>query len=165
MTEQKAKQEKEGKKQEKKQAAQDGKLLVVRVRGTVRLLNKIHDTMEMLRLYKKNYCVLLENNPVNRGMIQKAKDFLTWGVADDAVIEELFAKRGHEYTGPLRDSKKKIEYKGRYVEYKGKKYNKFFALNPPRGGFGRKGTKRTFAQGGAIGDRGEKINDFVRRMI
>ncbi len=165
MAEQKAKQEKEGKKHEKKQTAQDGKLLVVRVRGTVRLLNKIHDTMQMLRLYKKNYCVLLENNSVNRGMIQKAKDFLTWGVADDAVVEELFAKRGHEYTGPLTDSKKKIEYKGRYVEYKGKKYNKFFALSPPRGGFGRKGTKRTFAQGGAIGDRGEKINDFVRKMI
>lgn len=161
MAEQKAKMEK----QDKKQTLSNGKLLVVRVRGTVRLLNKIHDTMGMLRLYKKNYCVLLENNSVNRGMIQKAKDFLTWGVADDALVEELFAKRGHEYTGPLTDSRKKIEYKGRYVEYKGKKYNKFFALSPPRGGYGRKGTKRTFAQGGAIGDRGEKINDIVKRML
>src|SRR3989338_6480615 len=163
MTEQKPKKEKQEKKQA--QTTQGGKLLVVRVRGTVRLLNKIHDTMGMLRLHKKNYCVLLENNSVNRGMIQKAKDFLTWGTADDAVVEELFAKRGHEYLGPLTDSRKKIEYKGRYVEYKGKKYNKFFALSPPRGGYGRKGTKRTFAQGGAIGDRGEKINDIVRRMI
>ena len=163
MTEQKPKKVKQEKKQA--QTTQGGKLLVVRVRGTVRLLNKIHDTMGMLRLHKKNYCVLLENNAVHRGMIQKAKDFLTWGVADDAVVEELFAKRGHEYAGPLTDSRKKIEYKGRYVEYKGKKYNKFFALSPPRGGYGRKGTKRTFAQGGAIGDRGEKINDIVRRMI
>ncbi len=141
------------------------KLLVVRVRGRVRLLTGIKNTMDMLRLYKTNYCVVLDNNLINKGMIQKAKDYLTWGEVDTTLIEELFAKRGTEYTGPLTDSKKKIEYKSRYVEHKGKKYNKFFKLNPPRGGYGRKGIKTSFNLGGAVGNRGEKINDIVRRMM
>ncbi len=142
-----------------------GKIVVIRVRGRIRLLTKIKDTLDMLRLYKKNYCVLLDNTPANKGMVQKAKDFVTWGIADDKLVEELYAKRGKLYTGPLTDSKKKIEYKGRYVEYNGKKYSKFFALNPPRGGYGRKGIKRTFAAAGAVGDRGKEINIFVRKMI
>ncbi len=141
------------------------KMFVVRVRGRVRLLTKVNDTMNMLRLYKKNYCVIVENTLTNMGMIQKAKDFLTWGIADQAVIDELFAKRGRVYTGPLTDSKKKIEYKGRYIEYKGKKYNKFFALNPPISGYGRKGIKKAFMHGGAIGDRGTEINNLVKRML
>lgn len=145
--------------------AQKGKIAVVRVRGRVRLLTKIKDTLDMMRLYKKNYCVLLDNTPANKGMVQKAKDFITWGIADEKLVEELYKKRGKLYTGPLTDSKKKIEYKGRYVEYNGKKYSKFFALNPPRGGYGRKGIKRTFAASGAVGDRENEINDLIRKMI
>ena len=165
MAEEKGKQK--APKAEKKAApqSQEGKIVVIRVRGRIRLLTKIKDTLDMMRLYKKNYCVLLENTPANKGMVQKAKDFVTWGIAEDKLIEELFEKRGRPYNGPLTDSKKKIDYKGRYVEYNGKKYSKFFALNPPRGGFGRKGIKRTFAASGAVGDRGKEINDFVRKMI
>ncbi len=154
------------KKQEQaKPAVQTGKIIVVRVRGRVRLLTTIKNTLDMLRLYKTNFCVILDSNSVNMGMIQKAKDYITWGIADPAVVEELFSKRGTEYTGPLTDTKEKITYTGRYVEHKGKKYNKYFKLNPPRGGYGRKGIKTPFHMGGALGDRADKISDLVKKMI
>ncbi|MBI5073062.1 uL30 family ribosomal protein [Candidatus Woesearchaeota archaeon] len=148
-----------------KAAASAGKIIVVRVRGRVRLLTTIKNTLDMLRLYKTNFCVILDNTPVNMGMIQKAKDYITWGEADSATVEELFSKRGTEYTGPLTDTKGKITYTGRYVEHKGKKYNKYFKLNPPHGGYGRKGIKTHFHMGGALGDRAEKISDLVKRML
>ena len=152
---------------EEKQASErsTGKIVVVRVRGRIRLLTVIKNTLDMMRLYKTNYCVVLDNTSVNRGMIQKAKDYVTWGEADNSIIDELFAKRGTLYTGQLTDSKKKIDYKSRYVEYQGKKYSKFFKLNPPKQGYGRKGIKTTFTQGGGVGERADKINDLVRRMI
>ncbi len=141
------------------------KIVVVRVRGRVRLLTKIKDTLDMLRLFNTNYCVLLDNTPVNMGMVTHAKDYITWGEVDEAVVKELFEKRGRLYTGPLTDSKKKITYSNRYVEYNGKKYTKFFKLNPPRGGYGRKGIKTPFSKGGALGYRGAKINVLIKKMM
>lgn len=37
-------------------------------------------------------------------------------------------------------------------------------LHPPRGGFERKGIKIPFKVGGALGYRGEKINNLIKRM-
>jgi large subunit ribosomal protein L30 len=41
----------------------------------------------------------------------------------------------------------------------------YFRLNPPRGGYGRKGIKKGFSEGGALGYRGEKINDLIKKMV
>jgi len=41
---------------------------------------------------------------------------------------------------------------------------KVLCLNPPRGGYGRKGIKLSFSAGGAYGSRKEKINDLIIRM-
>ncbi len=38
-------------------------------------------------------------------------------------------------------------------------------LSPPRKGYGRKGIKMPFKLGGAYGNRKEKINDLLTRMI
>jgi len=40
----------------------------------------------------------------------------------------------------------------------------FSRLHPPRGGFERKGIKKSFSVGGALGYRGEKMNDLLRKM-
>ncbi len=140
-------------------------LLVVRVRGRIRIPTEVKDTLVMLRLYKVNYCVVLVHTPQVIGMINKVRDFVTWGNADDMIVDELFAKHGLLYKGPLTDTKKKITYKGRYVEYKGNKYKKFFALGPPTKGYGKIGIKTIFSKGGALGNRAVKINDLVRRMM
>ena len=47
----------------------------------------------------------------------------------------------------------------------GQKIRKNFRLNSPRKGYGRKGIKVSFNEGGALGYRGNKINDLIKRMI
>lgn len=39
------------------------------------------------------------------------------------------------------------------------------ALNPPRGGWERKGIKKSFTEGGALGYRGAKMDDLLKRMM
>jgi large subunit ribosomal protein L30 len=38
-------------------------------------------------------------------------------------------------------------------------------MSPPRKGFERKGIKISYSIGGALGDRKEKINELIVRMI
>jgi large subunit ribosomal protein L30 len=140
-----------------------GKVAIVLVRGTVGVKRGIKDTLAMLRLNNKNYCVVVENTPNIMGMIKKVKDYVTWGVISEETFKELVEKRGEEYGGRLSDSKGKYSYKTLDVD--GKKYKPYFRLNPPRKGFGRKGIKMAFKVGGALGDRGEKMNDLLKRMI
>ena len=47
----------------------------------------------------------------------------------------------------------------------GKKIKKIFRLNSPKKGYGRKGIKVSFNNGGALDYRGDKINDLIKRMI
>lgn len=140
-----------------------GKLAVVMVRGLAKINQPIEDTLLMLNLTRKNQCVVVENNSVYQGMIAKVKDFVTWGEIDDNMLQELLAKRGELFKGRVSDSKNKYNYN--FFEFNGKKYKKFFRLNPPQKGFGRKGIKISYRAGGALGYRGEKINDLLMRMI
>jgi len=136
----------------------------VRVRGLTGVKTKIADTLNMLRLYKNNYCSVLPNNPIYMGMLKKAKDYITWGEIDDETFKMLVDKRGEEFNGREADSKGKIKYND-FVVINNKKIKKSFRLNPPRKGFGRKGIKNPFTSGGALGYRGEKINDLIKRMV
>lgn len=130
-----------------------GKLAVVRVRGMVNLKYDIKDTFTYLNLNNKNWCVVLNDTPIIRGMIAKVKDYVTWGEISDETISEMASKRGKE-------TKNENSF-----DIDDKKYQKFFRLNPPRKGYGRRGVKVPFTNGGALGYRGDKINDLLKRMI
>ena len=111
---------------------------VIRVRGSVNVRSDIKDTLKMLRLNRVNHCVLVPNTKPYSGMLQKVKDYVTWGEIDDETLKLLMDK---------------------------KKDAKFFRLQPPKKGFGRKGIKISFKEGGALGYRKDKINDLVKRML
>ena len=123
---------------EKKKQAYE-KIVVVRVRGSIRRTKAVEDTLDMLRLYRKNYCVLLEATPSIMGMINKIANLVTWGEVNEESLKLLAGKKEGE--------------------------KKFYRLQPPRKGFGRKGVKVPFSIGGGVGYRGEKINDLIQRMI
>ncbi len=148
----------------KKEEPGKRKIAVVRVRGSIRVNKKIEETMQSLRLYNNNFCAVIENNEKNLGMLKKAKDYITWGEIDDETYKLLIEKRGEEYKGREQDKKGKIKYK-KFILVNGKKYKKFFRLNMPKKGFGRKGIKVPFSKGGALGNRAAKINDLIRRMV
>ena len=131
------------------------RVAIIRIRGGINVKKSIKDAMNMLRLYKKHCCVVVEKNPSVIGIINKIKDYITWGEIDDKTFKLLVEKRGELYKGH-KNSKFVVE---------GKKYKPFFRLNPPRKGFERKGIKVPFKVGGALGYRGEKINDLIKRMV
>jgi len=140
------------------------KIAIIRVRGPVDSSKEIRDTLELLRLYRKNFCVVVEDNPSFKGMINKVKDYVTFGEIDEATYKELLEKRSEDYKGREKDNKGKIDYK-KYITINDKKIKPFFRLSPPKGGFGRKGIKISFTAKGALGNRKEKINDLLKRMI
>ena len=142
----------------------NGKIVIVRVRGTIDAKNDIDRTLNQLRLYKKNYCVVVPGNESYAGMVNKVNDYVAWGNIDEETYNLLVDKKGEEYKGRVSDKKEKVKY-NHFLTVKGKKIKKFFRLNSPRKGYGRKGIKTPFNKGGALGYRGEKINDLIKRMV
>ncbi len=140
------------------------KIAIVRVRGNVNLNRKVKYTFSLLRLYRKNFCVVVEGNPTYKGMINKVKDYVTYGEINDETYKELVEKRGEEYKGREKDAKGKIDY-NKFILVNGKKLKPFFRLSPPGKGFGRKGIKVSFKAHGALGYRADKINELIKRMI
>lgn len=140
------------------------KLAVVRVRGLTGVRYDIDETLKKLRLYRKNYCVVVPKNAVYLGMIGKIKDYVTWGELDEKTYKDLIEKRKEEFKGRVSDNRGKIKY-NKFANADGKKIKKVFRLNSPRKGYGRKGIKAPFSEGGALGYRGDKINDIMQRMI
>src|SRR3989344_6111700 len=121
------------------------KVVIIRIRGVTGIIAGIKDTLDMLKLHKKNMCVVYDATSSIMGMLKKVKDYVTWGEIDNETLKILLEKR--QELNP--DDSKKIK--------------NFFRLNSPKKGYGRKGIKITFMKGGALGYRGEKINDLVKR--
>ena len=67
---------------------------VIRVRGIVNIRGEIKDTLNMLRLHRVNHCVLISETPEYKGMLQKVKDYVTWGEVDGAILTDILKTRG-----------------------------------------------------------------------
>ncbi|MDR0900947.1 MAG: 50S ribosomal protein L30 [Methanobrevibacter sp.] len=148
---------------------------VIRVRGTTGVNKDIADTLKMLRLHRINHGVLVEENPNFEGMLQKAKDYITWGEIDQETLVEIIAKRGEIIGGnkitdeylkentdysSIDDLAKSLingEIKANDVDMK-----PVFRLHPPRKGY--EGIRLSINEGGSLGYRGEVIKDLITRM-
>lgn len=146
------------------QAGKSDTLAAIRVRGLTGVKTKVSDTLQFLRLYKSNFCSVFPNNPVYAGMLKKAKDYITWGELNDETFNILVEKRGEEFKGKESDSKGKTK-SNEFFLHNNKKFKKYFRLNAPKKGFGRNGIKNSFQRGGALGYRGDKINELIMRMV
>ncbi len=150
---------------------------VIRVRGQPDVNYDIENTMRLLGLTRVNHCVVVPENDSTKGMLQKAKDYITWGEVSEKTLAEMIKVRGRlagddmitdEYLAgesefkTVDDLAKAIiadNYKMKDVE--GVKF--VFRLHPPVKGF--EGNKRSWQNGGALGYRGDKINDLIARML
>lgn len=142
-----------------------GKIAIVRIRGLTGVRFDIDDTLRNLRLTKRNYCVIVPKNDSYTGMVLKVKDYVTWGDLNDQTFKLLMEKRKEDYKDSPSDRKNKISYSNKFTEVDGRRIKKVFRLNSPRKGYGRNGIKIPFNKGGALGYRGDKINDLIERMI
>jgi large subunit ribosomal protein L30 len=153
------------------------KLALIRLRSGIRARGEVRDTLAMLRLHRINHLVIVDDNPSYRGMIQKVKDYITWGEIDKETLVKLLRKRGRLVGNkPITDEYVQEKLGMSLEEFAEKVINgemklrdlpnikPVFRLHPPRGGL--KGSKkRTFKEGGALGYRGEKINELIERML
>lgn len=116
----------------------DSKIAVVLVRGLQGATKDIKDTLSMLNIKRRNVCVVVNGNRGMLGMVNKARKYITYGEINDETEKLLKAKKGSK---------------------------KFYNLNSPRKGYGRKGIKHDFSHKGALGYRGAAINDLIKRMM
>ena len=134
------------------------RLAVIRLRGRTGIRADVEATLTHLNLQRINNCVIVDESPVILGMLRKAKDYITWGQIDAETLRLLVEKRGEAATDNDKSN-------GKTAGFNGKIYKRYFRLSPPKGGLGRRGIKAAFAKSGALGNRGEKINDLIKRMI
>lgn len=141
-----------------------GRLAAILIRGLIGLDYDMKKTLEFLRLHQKHVCSVYEDTPSIRGMLVRAKDFITFGDIDEKTLKEMATKRGEEYKGREKDRSGKISY-SKFITVDGRKIKPFFRLHPPRGGFERKGIKQPFTTGGVLGNRKARINDLIIKML
>jgi large subunit ribosomal protein L30 len=130
----------------------------------------------MLRVDRNNFSTLLDDRPEYTGMLQKAKDYVTWGEATAETVSLLLDKRGRMDGDHPIDSEalKALGYSsidelasalinGEAELHKIEGMKPFFRLHPPRKGF-KRSVKRPYGSKGELGYRGESINELAKRM-
>lgn len=151
--------------------------VVIRVRGIPDVNRDIAHTMDILGLNRVNHAVVVPETDSIKGMLQKAKDYVTWGEVDQETLAAMIRARGRvagddsvtddylkersEFATVEDMAKAIIENDYRMKDVDGAK--PVFRLHPPVKGY--EGNKRSFQNGGALGYRGAKINDLINRML
>ncbi len=117
--------------------------IAVRLRGHAGVNSDIEETMGLLRLNAPNTCVIIAENAVNKGMLQKAKDYIAWGEADESILKSgVFAKK--------MDPKALADYRGKRIVVR---------FSPPSKGF--KSLKLHHPKGD-LGYHGKNIVEFIK---
>lgn len=151
---------------------------IVRLRGTVNVSPDIRYALALLRLHRVNHCALLDDNEYTRGMLAKVKDYVAWGPISEEMLVTLLKTRGR-LSGGQRLTEEYVHGQTPFgsiqelarallagsvtmralAQYRIKP---LLRLHPPRKGL--RGKKRSFQQGGDLGNHGEQINDLLSKM-
>lgn len=150
---------------------------VIRVRGHAKIRHDAVQTMEMMRLHRPNHCVLLPMNTTTKGMLQTAKDYVTWGEVSHETIARLLIKKGEvsgggrltddhvknnsEFSSILSLAKALEKAEAKLTDVEGLK--PVIRLPPPRRGYEK--VKRPYSVGGAVGNRGVDIAKLIEKML
>ncbi|MDQ1280213.1 MAG: large subunit ribosomal protein [Thermoproteota archaeon] len=150
---------------------------VLRIRGEVGMREELEDVFKFLHITRKNHATIIKGTPSNLGMIQKIKDYATWGEASLETISIVLRGRGLVIGNKkLTDDyvKENLEYDSidglakaiyelKVNFWKLDNVKPVLRLHPPRGGF-RRQVRRSFP-GGELGYRGEAMNQLLKKMI
>ena len=153
-------------------------MLVIRVRGQVKVRPQIEDTLNKLLLGRLHQARILKLSPSIAGMIEKAKDYITWGEVSQDVVEKILVKRGR-LPGNKRLSDAHVKKSSAHSSIKAlskavtagettladvEGLKPVFRLSPPSGGYRGK-RNLPVGMGGITGYRGEDINRLAMKMI
>ena len=152
-------------------------LVILRIRGTVAINKELEYTFKLLHLNRPNHATIIERSASYLGMIQKIKDYATWGEASSDTISHLLRKRcllvgnqklsddyvkenfGYDSINGLAEAIAMSTVNFRELP----NIKPIFRLRPPKGGF-RKHKKKPYPEG-ELGYRGEDINQLLKKMI
>ncbi len=151
--------------------------VIIRLRGTQNLNPKTKDTLRYMRLNRVNHAVVLPASDTTKGMLQVAKDYVTWGEVDAKTLAAVIKARGRLVgDAPITDAhlarttpyktvdalaEAIVSGKARYQDVP--EVKPIFRLHPAKGGL--EGIKRSVQAGGALGYRGPDINELLGRML
>jgi large subunit ribosomal protein L30 len=115
-------------------------IAAIRIKGQIGIKENIKETLFRMRLRRKYVCVVLEPTKENIGMVNKLRNFVSYGEISKETYENLVKARGK------KDSEGKLK--------------PFFRLHPPRGGAN---TKMHYPKG-ILGENKE-MDKLVGRML
>ena len=152
-------------------------LTIIRLRGTQNLNPKTKDTLKYMRLNRVNHAVVLLESETTKGMLQVAKDYVTWGEVDAKTLASVIQSRGRVIGDkPLTEAHlaKTTPHKtfvalaeaivaGKFRYQDVPDIKPIFRLHPAKSGL--EGIKRSVQNGGALGYRGTQINKLLGKMI
>lgn len=133
---------------------------VIRVRGRAKVRESISETLDRLNLRHANNLVILFGTKSNLGMVDKCKDFVTFGEINKDTLMKLLEKKEGVQEMPkdtvegILAGKKSLREMNVSIPIR---------MKPPRHGY--ESIKQGYAAGGALGYRGEEINSLIRRMM
>ena len=152
------------------------RLAVIRVRGVNNTRQTINATCKLMNIAKIHNLSFVDDRQAYKGMLQKAKDTITWGEVSAEAVEQVLSRWG-KLPGdkPLTDAYMKEKTKYATIKDFAKAFvglkadlkdipdlKPFFRLHPPRKGY--EATKLPYSTGGSLGYRGESINHLIKRM-
>lgn len=132
---------------ERNVSSDKGMIAVVLIRNrTIGVRHDVHRALDNLRLRRRHICAVFPDNATTRGLMFKCKDLTTYGPISEEMLKLLNEKRGS-----LKDRE-------------GKPLN-VFRMHPPRGGYGHKGIKVSYQEGGCLGLRRKGMDAFLTKML
>lgn len=151
-------------------------LLVINLRGMVKLRHDVKRTLRQLRIERRYTATVISDNEVNRGMLHVLQTQTAWCKADPETLSLLITSRGRStmrkhVTDEVARSLGYEDIAGmaraisedtlRLVPKSSIK--PFFRLHPPRGGFLRS-TRRMYTQGGVLGEN-PSLPEILKKML
>jgi large subunit ribosomal protein L30 len=152
-------------------------LALIRIKGTVKVPKRVRETLDRLRLTKRNSMAIYYHTPSIEGMIKRVDRYLAWGEIDTNLLAALLEKRGRVRNG------RKIDYrclqrfgcqsitelaegieKGNLNDYVKKGLLRVFRLTPPSKGFPAD-LRKPFRIGGVWGYQGDRVCDLIEKMM
>jgi len=150
---------------------------VIRIRGHAKIQHQAVETMDQLKLNRVNHCVVLPQNATTKGMLQRVKDYVTWGelghealarllfqkgeVTGGGRLTDAYVKENSKFTSILSLAKAVEKGEASLSEVKGLK--PVLRLPPPRKGY--ENTKLSYVDRGSLGNRGVEIEKLIDRML
>ena len=157
---------------------------VVRIRGIIGIPPKTRKILQLLRLRQIHNCVLVRMNKATLNMLRLVEPYIAYGYPNLKTVRQLVYKRGYGKVNKQRIALTDNSIIEGQLGCKGiacvedlihelftcgpnfKQANNFlwpFKLSSPRGGYRKKLIH--FNEGGDAGNRMDKINAFVQRML